>query len=193
MIETVHIPRISIDFETAATCDSAAILTFGACSILPEGGIRKMFYMRASLASNEANGRTVDTATMKFWDEQDPIIRREAFGGTDDIHHVLDEFKKWAYSEVSTDLSKIELWSRGADFDCKILQHAYMHIDGSYPFNFRNHMCQRTFAKMMPSGLVGLLEANTQKHLAISDAIYQARVIEMGLRCIEWTAPAMGG
>lgn len=186
MIDPVHIPRISIDFETAATCDSAAILTFGACTILPEGGTRKMFYMRASLASNEANGRTVDTATMKFWDEQDPNMRAEAFGGNDDIHKVLDEFAKWAYSEVSTDLSKIELWSRGADFDCKILQHAYMNIDGSYPFNFRNHMCQRTFAKMMPQSLVDTVSPNTQKHLAIADAVYQARVIEAGIRALGW-------
>lgn len=186
MIETVHIPRISIDMETAATCDSAAILTLGACTVLPEGGVRKMFYMRASLASNESNGRTVDTETLKWWDTQDKNMRQEAFGGSDDIHHVLDEFKKWAYSEVCTDLSKIELWSRGADFDCAILQHAYMHIDGDYKFNFRNHMCQRTLSKMMPQALIDLVPPNTQKHNAIADAIYQARIIAVGIRSLQW-------
>lgn len=188
MIETVHVPRISIDFETAATCDSAAILTFGACTILPNTNkmARDSFYMRATMSSNESYGRTVDTATMRWWDTQDTHARDEVFTGRDDLKDVLLTFIEWARTKVCKDLEQIELWSRGSDFDCKMLQHACLNILGGYPFDFRNHMCQRNFSKLMPQRLKDKVPPNEIKHVAIYDAMYQARIIEVGLQHLMW-------
>ncbi len=174
--------RISIDMETVSTERNAAILTLGACVV---GESSEQFYMRASLASNEHHKRDINRETMLWWDKQDPSTRLEAFGGTDSLLDVLDNFTLWAY-RISTDLSDVELWSRGAGFDCEILQDAYMSCFGSYPFNFRKHMCQRTLQALMPVWLTGAVAPNLSKHNALADAFYQAQIIQAGLNNLSW-------
>lgn len=179
------ITRIMIDMETVDTCENAGILTLGACTFgLPFSVPRKHFYERASLSSNEFLKRSISKETMEWWDKQDPEMRKETFGGTDSIVLVLDMFVNWA-SRIAP-IDEIELWSRGAGFDCNILQHAYQNLQGHYPFDFRKHMCQRTIERLMPPDLRNLLPKHTNKHHALQDALFQADVMDVALNNISF-------
>lgn len=186
--------RIMIDMETPATCAGAGILTLGACTFgLPFGQPRQTFYEKASLASNESAGRVISKATLQWWSaDERTAARNEVFSGTDTITMLLSKFEAWAINafcinEGRAGLSeRIELWSRGAGFDCEILQDAFMEIFGYYPFDFRKHMCQRTIERLMPQNLKVLIGANSFPHHALHDAINQADLIDVALRNIKW-------
>lgn len=179
--------RIMIDMETTAQGARAGILTLGACTFgLESNLLRQTFYMRASLASNEALKRTIDKSTMEWWNKQDPSIREEAFGGTDSVDDVLDGFAKWCDNLSNSNPGDIELWSRGASFDCEILQDAFYQIFGAYPFDFRKHMCQRTLQRLMPTELIATVPQRVAKHISYIDAYNQADIADAGLRSLQW-------
>lgn len=176
--------HLMIDFETPSSETTTAPLTIGAVQFATTNPNRPVFYDRASLASIERRGFHISTETMKWWDKQDPVMRNEAFGGTKDIEALIDNFIQWCQDSFGVEnLQNIELWSRGADFDCKILQHVCMQIWGTYPFNFRNHNCQRTLAKGLPKEFIEAhVGVQRSKHHALEDAIYQARVVEFVMK-----------
>lgn len=194
MTDSLNLPpiRIMIDMETPATNLTTAPISLGAVQFcLPFGIARPQFYERASLESIEKYGFAIDKSTMDWWDKQDAAIRTEAFGGTQSITQLLENFHSWCtlnfgYASGVADTSNIELWSRGAGFDCEILKHCFYELFGNYPFDFRKHMCQRTIERLMPAELVSLCGKNTGKHNALSDAIFQADVMDVALRNIRW-------
>lgn len=180
--------RLMIDMETPASSKQTAPLTLGCVQFdLPFGMERPSFYERASLASIESKGFAVSRATMEWWDKQDPAVRNEAFGGILDITELLDSFSQWVMRTFNcTDCTGIELWSRGAGFDCEILQHCYEECFGTYPFDFRKHMCQRTVQALMPAELTSLVTRTGAKHNALDDAINQADMMDVALRNLRW-------
>ena len=82
--------QISIDLETASTASNAAIVQLAAVA---DTGAEFNEYI--SLASCEAHGLHVDVATMKWWNEQDPELRKRVFGGTIKVQYVLEKFLSW--------------------------------------------------------------------------------------------------
>lgn len=185
--------RVMIDMETVATSPRAAIVSLGACTFgLPFGAERKIFYGKASLASNEHLKREISRETMLWWDkEENEAARLEAFSGTLALDDVLDQFLNWTDSIGNR--VDIELWSRGAGFDCEILQDAFYQIFGSYPYDFRKHMCQRTVERLMPMTLKSAIPGNTYKHNALMDAMHQADVMDVALRNISWNGGMQTG
>jgi hypothetical protein len=178
--------RIMIDMETTSTDRRAGILSLGACVFgLPFGAPAYEFYERASLASNESLKRTIDRSTMEWWNKQDLEMRKEAFGGTQAVDDLLENFLKWV-KDFRADPSYVEIWSRGAGFDCEILQDAFYQIFGSYPFDFRKHMCQRTVERLMPQSLKAAVITDPRKHHALVDAQNQARLMDVALRNLNW-------
>ena len=178
--------RLSIDMETASINRNAAILTLGAHQFgLPYGTPAFEFYEKASLASNERRKFDISRETMEWWDKQDPVMRNEVFSGTQDIGQMLESFSNWCTQRFGN-LNEIELWSRGADFDCVILQNAYMEIWGEYPFNFRNHMCQRTVSKIIPPHIMSGIPKQEMKHHALEDARYQGMVLDVAFNTMRW-------
>jgi hypothetical protein len=180
--------RISIDMETVDNVVTAGIISLGAVQFaLPHGYEAPQFYAKADVRSSEMLGRTISKGTMEWWDRQDPEIRNEAFSGVLSLGELLDQFYKWCVSTYGVDrLQDIELWSRGAGFDCEILQHAYLQLWGSYPFNFRNHLCQRTIERLMPQELKSMIPPNFGKHNALMDAIHQASVLNVAFNNLRW-------
>lgn len=177
--------RVMIDFETLDTIPSAAILSMGAVQFgLPFGTDRPRFYERASMSSNEFRHRSISRGTVEWWDKQSVEARNEAFGGTQEVDDMLTLFLEWIGTIAPAE--EVEIWSRGAGFDCEILQHAFLNIFGNYPFDFRKHMCQRTVERLMPLDLKALAASNGMKHHALQDAIYQADLMDIALRNINW-------
>lgn len=184
-----HYPiRLMIDFETPSTERTTAPLTFGAVQFgMPMSIALPEFYDKASLASVERRGFTISKETMEWWDKQDPVMRNEVFSGTQDVAELLDKFTTWCETLYGAEnLKDIQLWSRGAGFDCEILQGVYMEIFGVYPFRYYNHFCQRTVEALMPPYIVQSLRKQENKHHALEDAKYQAMVMNVALNTLRW-------
>lgn len=184
-----NIIRLSIDLETLDTEPTAAILSLGCVQFdVPFGQPRAEFYQKATTQYQSSYNRTTNVATLEWWNTQDANVRAEAFSGTQPLVTLLQNFEIWCEAQFGEDRMKdIELWSRGAGFDCEILKNAYYGVIGNYPFDFRNHMCQRTVEKLMPVGLKNLVPKNTAKHNALEDARYQARILDAALRNISFS------
>lgn len=176
--------HIMVDLETASTEPNAAIVQLAAVVVVPPsgGGVypRMSFNEYASLASNETYGLDVSKETLEWWSGQEAQLRARVFGGQKSIWDVLYTFHHWCAQRVGGEQymkDRLFLWGNGADFDCTILKSAYEKSD-TYPFNFRNHRCYRTIRNVCGSEDYYSDIVNETKHDALSDATYQARVLE---------------
>lgn len=181
--------RIMIDLETMSSEKTAAILSIGAVVFMNGMPVNDspFFYTRIAPEFASQFGH-VDKATMEWWDKQDPAVRAEAFGGVRNFLPCMLDFYSWVKLQAyhaNVDLNEVELWSRGADFDLAILQHAYQHVDdGDYPFNFRKHMCERTVRNLVPAELLSIADAERKPgtaHNALEDAKNQAHYMNHAL------------
>ena len=179
--------HVSVDLETASTSDNAAIVQL-ACVVVGSDYKKNVFSRYISLASCEQHGMEVSVETMKYWDGQDPELRKQVFGGTTKIQYVLGAWLEWLREISEGDLDRIYLWGNGADFDCTILRNAYEIFD-KWPLDFRKHEHLRTLKRGMPVDWQQLAHERFMQefglvavpHNAIWDAIYQGFTIEHGL------------
>ena len=186
--------NIMVDLETLSTAHNAAILTIGAVEFgLPHGFANKckFFYDKVIPESIDTKLFDIDKTTLTWWDKQPSTVRVEAFSGTKHIEDVLISFNNWLRNNfVRTDAtvkSEVLLWSKGADFDCKILASAMETYGIDFAVDFRNYRCARTVMEMMPKALLKLIPPNDYfRHNALADAQYQAKVIDVALNNINW-------
>lgn len=132
---------VMIDLETLSTQPTAAILQIGYMRFdLASGAKGTRSRINIDLDSCIEYGLTVEASTFNFWMEQS--LRRNASHLYDLPPMLLpDALDRMAGELPSTSI----LWSRGASFDIPILVHAF-HITGkTFPWDYRNMQCQRTF------------------------------------------------
>lgn len=124
-----------LDLETLSTRGHAAILVIAAIKFdrgdnLPKIDESDKFYAKISLDSCHSVGLHIDKQTIKWWDEQDPVVRKEVFSEPrEDLETVLTRFKTW-YSNAD------KIWSNGATFDIPILAEAYARCKMEPPWKF---------------------------------------------------------
>ena len=79
--------NVMVDLETLSTKNNATILTIGAIKFnlkdAPGEGEQNTFYMRVNLDSCKELGLDIDKNTEKWWNEQSPEAREEAFNEQD--------------------------------------------------------------------------------------------------------------
>lgn len=176
--QAVH---VSLDLETASLENNAAIVQIGACVVdpsLPD----VTFNSHISILSCERAGLEISRSTMKWWDKQDPELRKEVFGGTTPIEQGINEFIDWCKSLSGGDLNRIVLWSKPAQFDLVILKNAVENYR-EWPFHYRNTGCATTAIRILPHSLQADIHKEVTQtykirpHDALSDAIYQAEFI----------------
>jgi len=124
-----------LDLETLSTRGNATILIIAAIKFdrnAPHGKLENAdkFYTKISLESCRNAGLHIEEKTILWWEEQDPDIRKEAFGEPrEDLKTVLKAFKKW-YGSAD------KIWSHGATFDIPILAEAYARCGMETPWKF---------------------------------------------------------
>ena len=179
--------HVSLDLETASTADNAAIVQI-ASVVVGSDYLKEVFTEKISLASCERHGFDVSVETMKYWDSQDPELRKRVFSGIHDIGHVLSHWLQWIDEISEGDPTRVYLWGNGADFDCTILRNA-VEVFYKWPIEFRKHEHLRTLKRAMPVSLQKLGHDGfmvqfgdiATPHDAKWDAIYQAHFIQLGL------------
>lgn len=163
--DTVH---IVVDLETAGlSTELAPILQIAACHI---HNSRLAFFAGVSLESNSKLGRIPEGGTLAWWNKQNPTLRAQVFSGTEDIVTALEQFNAWLESFDA----HIELWSRGADFDCHMLEEAYSQAGLRWCVDYRSYNCIRTVCKHTPPPLGGWYKPIVP-HNALFDATADAQ------------------
>ena len=166
--------HLMIDLETLGTTADSVIMSIGAVKFDLEGDTveDEGFYSSISIDSNLKAKRRVNESTMIWWLQQSAEAQKIFHEPKVHLPAALTELSGWLKSNDWI------VWSKGANFDIPILEHAYKSIGMEPPWKFWNTRCVRTY--MALPGAKGL-QANTEgvKHNALSDAYEQAKTIQM--------------
>lgn len=149
---------ITIDFETAALCPTAAPLSIAAVPwnrydrmtpFFDKDGARP-FYEHVDLRSCFVDGFTIDPDTQAWWNRQSKEAKNELIAQPEDnmpllsLHDVISNLFQWI-EDVKQCVGAVSvcLWSQGSDFDIAILRNICsrypdLTIPVSYK-NFRDH------------------------------------------------------
>lgn len=160
-----------VDLETLGGAPDGRILSIGACRFDPHQGWEEpcVSFYRAVDPRN-STGR-VDVNTVCWWMEQEDSVRLEAFSGKLLLTNVLVEFIQFCEGAD-------RIWSNGPTFDEMILRHAYKQCRLNFPFYYKGSRCMRTLKTL--AGELGVeiqILENENKHNALADAVWQARVV----------------
>lgn len=178
---TLH---IMVDTETMSTTSDAAIVQLAAVVFNPLGIYPDEAFNEYIAPENARLYGDVSTDTMAWWDKQDPTIRTRVFGGSRKLTPVLDEFLVWVErNKQAQGCTSVNFWCFGAGFDDKIIESAITETElKTYvPWTFRDVRCARTAIALLSDRQRSYVPANTSKHDALADAIWQARLCSLFL------------
>ena len=171
------------DIETLSTRPNAVILVIAAVKFNRTGTISELkemdtFYKRVKIDSCTVRGMHTDEATRGWWNKQDPEIRAEAFGDSqesprEDISVVLRQFIEW-FGESDV------FWSHCATFDIVIMNEAFRLCGLEAPWKFWN--CRDTRTLYDVAGLRNNDLPQVAKHHALHDCHRQIWGVKMSMK-----------
>ena len=164
--------HVSLDLETAATGQNAAIWSIGAVEFDFENGVSEnTFYHTVDLNSAIEAGSRVDGNTLRWWMKQSDAAREALFVKPLMLESVLKSFHHWYPSKAC-------LWGFGSNFDNRILREGFDLVGITPPWHWRDDRDLRT--------LVGIANSHGHDwphvekvgtaHNALDDAVYQAHI-----------------
>lgn len=174
--------HLSVDIETMGGPPKGALISIGAVYFdIRTGTLGAQFSVNIDLQSSIAAGMTTDKRTIEWWNKesnaealemtkQDPISLSPALMG----------FMDW----IAENRKQPTMWGNGSAFDNVILDQAFKLCDLPFPSHYRQWRDMRTWTQELGKDLLGLkkkdfsyLEEDWQAHVALDDAIRQARII----------------
>lgn len=168
--------RLSIDIETLSSRSDAAIIAIGACTFNHES-IVDTFQVLINPTLTLGH-RSPDT--WKWWQDQDDKVRTDMFSGHTTPWDAAIQFEDWVNGLGKLD----EIWANPPSFDITIIRNWYAAM-GSNTMNrslpFRQERDYRTVKAIAKDrGLISYLpfEEGLRPHVALDDAIMQAKVIQ---------------
>ncbi len=180
---TFHYQHAMLDLETMGLPPKGAIISIGLCYFdIRTGEIGPTFERNIDLDSSVKDGMTITQSCVEFWEQsdnqvalltlkQDPVRLEVALMELIDF---VTEHKKHP-----------QLWGNGSNFDNVILEQAFKLCDLHFISHFRNWRDMRTWV-MLGSDVLGMKKAEMRadfndegfrKHVAIDDAIKQAKIV----------------
>jgi hypothetical protein len=171
--------EVMMDLECLSVRPHAVILVIGAVKFnrgetwddnINEKGLVKLdyFYKRIKINTCVDAGLHIDTATEKWWSEQDNDVKYEALKNPDRVtlKEGLQSFKEWFGNN-----SRTKIWGNGSSFDCTILGEAYKRCGMEVPWKF---WLERDLRTIMDLGKVKMRDLpQYQKHHALYDCYRQ--------------------
>lgn len=135
--------RVAVDIETLATTPNAAIISVGMViqdDLDPTTRISEIWRIEPMLSVGDR-----DPETLKWWGEQDEIVKRVSFLGTDTPVEVCNSINSWLQSHIGE--ADVRYYANPARFDFAILENMFIRCNVK-PFLFwRHERCQRTLEK----------------------------------------------
>jgi hypothetical protein len=170
--------NVMIDIETLSTSPNAVILTIGAIVFdtkdtihLNELETNKAFYRKITLQSCKDLNMDIDSATEKWWSQQDESVRYEAIDDPKNrlpIQIALKEFSDWLKIHTT---ENFKIWANSPSFDCVILKEAYKLCNLKLPWKFWLERDIRTLFDITDIKSYDLPDSN--KHNALYDCYRQ--------------------
>lgn len=159
--------HIMVDIETLDTEPSAVILSIGACTIQDKNC--QEFYCEVHAESQPTRTRSIDT--INWWSQQPAELYPG--NGVLMLEDVLMEFRSWIYNLGGRPI----IWTKGIDFDPKILAHAYKQFGAEVPWKYNDVRDFRTLKKMLEPHIP--YPKNTNPHNALADAKHQTDILNL--------------
>lgn len=177
-------PQIVVDLETLDTAPSAHILTVALVLVDIDAPIDSPAFGRKLFTAEvyrKQPGRTVSLDTQDWWEQQSQTARDIAFAHSapESIGDVMRHLADWLQE------NPYPIWGNGADFDNAILSHAF-NVEGlKWPY-YRNR-CLRTLRGVVKDLGYPLppLTFEGIKHVAIDDALYEAKELALLMTAIK--------
>lgn len=172
-----------LDLETYGRCNTAAIISIGACHFAPTGTDARAstFECFVDPQSCVDIGLVVEVSTVNWWmgaDCKTPEDREkmntaravlaEKLKMAVPIRDALNRFSAWLGKNKP-------VWGNGSTFDNVILRNAYELAGIPCPWEFWNDRCYRTMKNLVPSVKMQRVGVH---HSAMWDAISQAEHLQ---------------
>lgn len=173
----MHIAMM-VDLETLGLGVDAVILSAGVCvgDLDASDSDAPLFAKEYQIQLTSNVSRVVDLGTLSWWMTQlrDGNKLPPAEDTVDLCEFLTLLQNKW--SKYSPD----SIWSKGADFDIKLLEHAFKAQSLAIPWYYREVRCFRTLDALLnitnhPDTL--LRREGEAEHSALGDAMYQYRLL----------------
>ena len=161
-----------LDIETLGTSPSTVVLSVGAVKFDPfsKQDPGPGFYMKLNVDQQIARERTVDQATLDWWQQQPAEVRQEALSDDDRVD--LDQF----YKEFNRFLvGARDIWAQGPVFDIVILENLYRSMSWPTPWNFWQIRDSRTLFSVHGDPRD---KNRSSLHNALADAVDQALAVQ---------------
>ena len=174
------IVHFSVDIETLATTNNAAITEIGAVIIGPVPELQESFYAQCVDLHGEVDESTVKWRNSKghIWIPRTPDTAIACFG----IQTILPEFFNWIRTHSTAKGLRCKLWCKGTDFDKVILSNCakYRCNNLDLPWRYNDFHDMRTVLQLFPGFKVS---EDQIKHTAYDDAVLQADQI---IKAADW-------
>lgn len=166
--------HLMIDLETLGTSADAAVISVGAVKFDLESSKidDEGFYSSVSIESNLDAGRKIHEDTLLWWLKQSTAAQVVFHEDKLPLEQTLIDLVDWLGE------GQWVVWSKGANFDISIMEHAFHQFGMATPWKFWNTRCVRTY--MALPGAKGIVAATEGvKHNALSDAYEQAKTVQL--------------
>lgn len=167
---------VMIDLETLHTNPDCVVLTIGAVRFDPYGnGVAEKLELRPTIEDQtEIYNRSISEDTLRWWSEQNPEAREEAFSDRDRMpfRECMEVLYKFCWNRRA-------VWSNGAPFDLVVMEHSWRQTSDKpnpIPWPFWSMRDTRTLYEIAKVSLRD--EGNITSHRAVDDAEKQAIVVQ---------------
>lgn len=170
-----------VDIETMASSSDAVVVSIGSIEFDPFSdyiNLDDAFAYNLDIFSQ--SGRKVSAPTMDWWMKQDRKIWEKCRENPIHVNLVLSNLlKHWNYG------NDILVWAKGPDFDCTILIDLCTWAGIKPPLYRRNTRDVRTAIWLGKQRGITFPERLEDAHIALNDAIYQAKVVQACLKGVK--------
>lgn len=178
-----------IDLETVDTEPTSKILSIGACIFDPQSSdIIDTFSVNPDLIDQSYKWvRTEGSSTLEWWLKQPKTAYERAFTNEGRVPFNLALESLVAFFDKHT---PERTWAHGSLFDIGILEHAFNQVGVKVPWKYWEVRDTRTLFETCG---VSLTDNNYKtSHVAVEDAINQARTVQRAFNVIEkWCNPTL--
>ena len=173
----MHIAMM-IDLETLGLENSTLILSAGIVigDLDSNEDRRGLFEQEFFLTPTSQKGRTVSVDTLDWWMKQ--IAEGAQFPVAEGRVPLQEFLAKLQDFTVNNKVNSV--WSKGADFDIQILEHAFRQSNMTIPWTYRQPRCYRTVEALFNSDVPEYVKARNvdeKAHGGLGDARYQYRML----------------
>lgn len=169
--------RIAVDIETMATTPTAAVIAVGIViqnDLDPESRVTEIWQIDPNLAVGDR-----DANTLKWWSDQQQIVRMVAFGGKLTPREACLSINTWLHQKLEIQdtgdmVESRRYYANPARFDFAILENMFIRC-GVPPFiDWQDERCQRSIEKeLIDLGVEIPTFPNHFAHDPVSDCLHQ--------------------